>query len=81
MSAEAWCLVAILAMLALGLIGAFEFERKLREHTDDELDQRNTYTRVVYHEAGMKWYPHKMRDGTIRWYDVAMDVRGAGARR
>jgi len=79
-SADAWCLVGVVVVMALALVGLFEFERKLREHTDDELDQRNAYTRIVYHEAGMKWYPHKMPDGTVRWYDVAMDVRGTAAR-
>jgi len=79
-SADAWCLVGVVVVMALALVGLFEFERWLKNRKFDELDQRNAYTRIVYHEAGMKWYPHKMPDGTVRWYDVAMDVRGTAAR-
>lgn len=71
MSADAWSLLAVLAILAAAGWVMFRTERKLAKVND--LGTRNNYAQVVYSEAGMRWYPHKLADGTVRWYDVEHD--------
>jgi NADH:ubiquinone oxidoreductase subunit 3 (subunit A) len=84
MSTDAWCLLVVVMVLAVAGFGMFELERFLKNSHLDELDQRNAHARLVYHEAGMRWYPHKLANGDVRWYetgyDHAVDVRGAAAR-
>lgn len=33
----------------------------------------NHKVRLIYVNAGARWYPHEMADGSVRWYDVHLD--------
>jgi len=66
----------IVAMVVL-LVGSGwlwrEWERSLRRRARLEIEGRNYNVQVVYREAGMRWYPHKLANGDVRWYDVSHD--------
>ena len=59
------------------LIGAFAvccviLDRGIRR-LDQERNRRNARVARLHANAGNKWYPHEMADGSVRWYAVDRD--------
>lgn len=72
MSTPALGIVATIVWLALIFVGAIYLHPPV--HDDEaERNRNNARVRQVYIKSGLRWYPHELAGGRVRWYNVDDD--------